>query len=256
VGRVLGGGAAGATCSFSADTVVATKEGKKAIARLKIGDLVLAYNEATKSVGYYDVTAVLVYEDKTLTKLIVNGEYIETTPEHPFYTEEEGWTPAGELETGMHVRQSDGTDGLVWFAWEVSQTETMYNLTVDTAHTFFVGEGQWLVHNACPIRGTAQNPGGPNGQTHANLSESLAGEWSQLPNASSVHMNQTLGTITGGQVPSALRPDVAVVFSDGSVGLAEIVSPSQTFVGQAMKIDQMAELLAQYGTDLLLGVVQ
>lgn len=25
----------------------------------------------------------------------------------------------------------------------------MYNLTVDTAHTFFVGEGQWLVHNAC-----------------------------------------------------------------------------------------------------------
>lgn len=25
----------------------------------------------------------------------------------------------------------------------------MYNLTVDTAHTYFVGEGQWLVHNAC-----------------------------------------------------------------------------------------------------------
>jgi hypothetical protein len=23
----------------------------------------------------------------------------------------------------------------------------MYNLSVDTAHTFFVGEGQWLVHN-------------------------------------------------------------------------------------------------------------
>lgn len=25
----------------------------------------------------------------------------------------------------------------------------MYNLTIDTAHTFFVGEGQWLVHNDC-----------------------------------------------------------------------------------------------------------
>ena len=23
----------------------------------------------------------------------------------------------------------------------------MYNLTVDEAHTFFVGDGQWLVHN-------------------------------------------------------------------------------------------------------------
>ena len=31
----------------------------------------------------------------------------------------------------------------------------MYNLTVDDAHTFFVGDGQWLVHNAglvCPTR--------------------------------------------------------------------------------------------------------
>lgn len=26
----------------------------------------------------------------------------------------------------------------------------MYNFTVATAHTYFVGEGQWLVHNACP----------------------------------------------------------------------------------------------------------
>ena len=29
----------------------------------------------------------------------------------------------------------------------------MYNFTVDIAHTYFVGEGQWLVHNACPVIG-------------------------------------------------------------------------------------------------------
>jgi len=28
--------------------------------------------------------------------------------------------------------------------------QPMYNLTVDVAHTFFVGEQQWLVHNAGP----------------------------------------------------------------------------------------------------------
>ena len=28
----------------------------------------------------------------------------------------------------------------------------MYNFTVDEAHTYFVGEGEWLVHNACIIR--------------------------------------------------------------------------------------------------------
>ena len=28
----------------------------------------------------------------------------------------------------------------------------MYNLTVDEAHTFFVGDGDWLVHNCQAIR--------------------------------------------------------------------------------------------------------
>jgi guanyl-specific ribonuclease Sa len=27
----------------------------------------------------------------------------------------------------------------------------MYNLTVEGAHTFFVGQHQWLVHNQCPL---------------------------------------------------------------------------------------------------------
>ncbi len=30
----------------------------------------------------------------------------------------------------------------------------MYNLTVDKAHTFYVGEGQWLVHNTCGFQST------------------------------------------------------------------------------------------------------
>ena len=29
----------------------------------------------------------------------------------------------------------------------VAVEQRMYNLTVDTAHTFFVGHGAWLVHN-------------------------------------------------------------------------------------------------------------
>jgi hypothetical protein len=32
----------------------------------------------------------------------------------------------------------------------------MYNLSVETAHTFFVGEGQWLVHN-CPTNALTRN---------------------------------------------------------------------------------------------------
>ncbi len=136
-------------CSFTKDTTVAIKDGKKAIGSIVIGDYVLAWNEADGTLDYYPVTAVLVHEDEVLTELVIDGEWIETTPEHPFYSEEEGWVSAYELKTGMHVRQADGDFELVWLKWNVYKTQEMYNLTVDTAHTFFVGEGQWLVHNDC-----------------------------------------------------------------------------------------------------------
>jgi hypothetical protein len=55
---------------------------------------------------------------------------------------------AGDLKPGDKVRQADGTTGRVVLVKSVQETRTMYNLSVDTAHTFFVGEGQWLVHNS------------------------------------------------------------------------------------------------------------
>lgn len=83
--------------------------------------------------------------------LILDGGWIETTPKHPFYVEGKGWTDAEDLQIGDQIRQADGRTGTVWLRWNVHKTQEMYNLTVDTAHTFFVGEGQWLVHNDCPL---------------------------------------------------------------------------------------------------------
>ncbi|MBV6396581.1 MAG: hypothetical protein HFACDABA_02181 [Anaerolineales bacterium] len=54
---------------------------------------------------------------------------------------------AEDLRFGDEIPQADGSTGVVWLRWNVYKTQEMYNLTVDTAHTFFVGEGQWLVHN-------------------------------------------------------------------------------------------------------------
>ena len=47
----------------------------------------------------------------------------------------------------------------------------MYNPTVAQAHTFFVGQGQWLVHNQCPkIASPSPNGklGGPAHQAEVN----------------------------------------------------------------------------------------
>jgi hypothetical protein len=47
----------------------------------------------------------------------------------------------------MHVLRLDGTSGVVQSVLVLEQPARMYNLSVAEAHTFFVGEGEWLVHN-------------------------------------------------------------------------------------------------------------
>jgi len=150
-----------APCSFSADTLVATDDGKQAIATLKVGDRVLAYNTTLGVNGYYTVTAVLAHNDPIIEYLMIDGEKIDTTPEHPFYTLVFGWLHAGELQAGIHVRKANGGYGTVQAVQLVRRTQPMYNLTVAQAHTFFVGEQQWLVHNQCETEfGTWYGKGG------------------------------------------------------------------------------------------------
>ncbi|MEZ4711497.1 MAG: DNA/RNA non-specific endonuclease [Caldilineaceae bacterium] len=52
-------------------------------------------------------------------------------------------------QIGDLVWQVDGTTGVVESVEAMPVQQRMYNLTVDIAHTFFVGQQGWLVHNAC-----------------------------------------------------------------------------------------------------------
>ncbi len=87
---------------------------------------------------------------------------ITTTPEHPFYARGRGFVPAGELAKGMHILEADGGYGEVEGFTLERHTQRMFNLTVDEAHTFFVGERQLLVHNACAGVITGYTPHGLN----------------------------------------------------------------------------------------------
>ena len=144
--------------SFSGDTLVMTAGGAKPIAELVEGDIVLAYNEATGKVGPYPIVDTISHVDPTIVLLTIDGELIETTAEHPFYEMEgapwlvmgqtEGrWTDALDLRAGDRVWKADGTSGVVQSVAVAPVPQRMYNLTVAEAHTFFVGDGQWLVHN-------------------------------------------------------------------------------------------------------------
>ncbi|RIK43046.1 MAG: hypothetical protein DCC58_10205, partial [Chloroflexi bacterium] len=138
-----------AACSFSGDTNVATAEGAKDIAEIKPGDEVLAFHEATGDTGYYTVTAIWSHVDPVVVRVTVGGETIETTPEHPFYVLGSGWVSASGLEAGTSVRDASGNYSSITDVQSDRKQQAMYNLTVARANTYFVGSGQWLVHNSC-----------------------------------------------------------------------------------------------------------
>lgn len=122
----------------------------------------LAYNEEVDRVGLYPVTQVHKHLDQVIIELTIDddptddtvGVVIETTPEHPFYVNGT-WVNAEDLSVGMVLSSFDGEQGIlprgtVTSTVRIEQEQVMYNLTVDTAHTFFVGDGLYLVHNTAP----------------------------------------------------------------------------------------------------------
>lgn len=139
----------GFICSFSGNTSVATATGARPISTLAVGDSVLGWDEATGSAQYFPVTAVWSHIDAITQQIVLDGETIETTPEHPFYTSDNGWQPALTLVVGDLVQRSDGGFGEVESISFDDDPQAMYNITVAVAHNYFVGDGQWLVHNAC-----------------------------------------------------------------------------------------------------------
>jgi hypothetical protein len=145
-------------CSFSADTAVSIAAGSTAISSIKVGDTVQAYDPNTGETGPHTVTAVTAHTDPAVEHLTLDTGTIETTPNHPFFTLDRGWVLAGSLKVGEQVRTESGVPATV-LGFTVSATPTtMWDLTVEGAHTFFVGSGAVLVHN-CPIEGPGSGPG-------------------------------------------------------------------------------------------------
>ncbi|NJL05722.1 MAG: hypothetical protein HC911_12630 [Chloroflexaceae bacterium] len=133
--------------SFSEDTLVATPEGDTPISELRPGDTVYAFNEETQTTGVYTVTASWMHFDQ-VAELTINDETLETTADHPFYVDKYGWMDAGELPTGAPIKSlNKSANGVVQDVRTLAASQPMYNITVDEAHTYYVGDGKWLVHN-------------------------------------------------------------------------------------------------------------
>ena len=149
---------------FVAGTLIKTSEGLIPIEEIRVGDEVFAYNIETDEIELKEVKQLFVHEENELVHLMINGEKIDTTKNHPFFVEDLGFISAKDLQDGDELRLYDGSTASVEsIEIEVHDEPVfVYNFEVEDWHTYFVGEQSILVHNMCKIVDGARFPEDPN----------------------------------------------------------------------------------------------
>jgi len=158
-GALLGKGlkalrAAAKTGCFVAGTLVLTAAaGPIAIEAIEPGMAVIARDPATGNSVERVVTAVHVRPDVPTLALGIESDgvgssVLTTTAEHPLWSATAGgFVQAAAIVPGDWLMTADGEWAYVTSSAYTGRTETVYNLTVDDAESYYVGEAGVLAHN-------------------------------------------------------------------------------------------------------------
>nr|WP_157529004.1 PA14 domain-containing protein [Kibdelosporangium sp. MJ126-NF4] len=146
--------------SFTPDTPVRMADGTTVpISEIKPGDLVTATDPSTGQTTAEPVEVVIVgHGTKHLIDIGVDGPgpaRITATAGHPIWVEGRGWVDSDDIRVGDTVRGQQGAGAVTVTSiddrGEVAD-QTVYNLTVNSIHTYYVtaGAAPVLVHNKPP----------------------------------------------------------------------------------------------------------
>ncbi|MFG2883522.1 polymorphic toxin-type HINT domain-containing protein [Streptomyces sp. NPDC048297] len=146
--------------SFVPGTEVVMADGsRKPIEKVEEGDEVLATAPTTGRTSKQKVTDTIKGSgEKHLVKLTLDTDgpkghstdTVTATEGHPFWVPSlKKWLKAGDLKPGEWLRTGSGTRVQIEAVSAWTQQAAVYNLTVDTAHTYYVSAGATpvLVHN-------------------------------------------------------------------------------------------------------------
>ncbi len=150
-GMVMGGigGAMNPSFCFVAGTAVLTVSGKKAIEAIQVGDTIPCVDHITGESAEKKVISTTVNKVDRLIELDINGETIQCTEIHPFQVKGRGWVNASELTPGDIVYTKDWGTATIRSVnlLELDEPVEVFNFEVEDCHTYFVGDGLFLVHN-------------------------------------------------------------------------------------------------------------
>ncbi|WP_016739355.1 MULTISPECIES: polymorphic toxin-type HINT domain-containing protein [Bacillales] len=135
---------------FTAGTKVLTDKGENNIEDIEVGDRVFSKDEETGEVAYKEVTATFNHETDEIYQIHVGDQIIESTYNHPFWVDGKGWTYVKDLKVGDLLVQSDGNTLEIDSIELLHKQVTVYNMTVDEFHTYFVSDlGIWVHNTNC-----------------------------------------------------------------------------------------------------------
>lgn len=151
---------------FAEGTPILTSRGLVPIESVQVGDLVWSRDTETGEEGWRPVTRTVIHEDEPLVALTIRDDQgredtVLATPNHPFWVEGRGWTPAAELAPLDRVAEAGQKQGVVVSAVQQAATARVYNFEVEGWHTYFVGNDATLVHNnnPCFVDDAVSGPG-------------------------------------------------------------------------------------------------
>lgn len=134
---------------FPAGTKVKTANGYVNIEEIKVGDEVLTYDENSGEITYSKVQETYHNKVDLLYDIYYNDNCLSATEGHEFYVDGE-WVSAENLKVGQILTTANGEkfviDNIV--KREVENLD-VYNLNVNSTHTYYVGEEEILTHNNC-----------------------------------------------------------------------------------------------------------
>ena len=136
---------------FVAGTPVQTEKGSLPIEEIEVGMQVYAHDPETGETALKEVVNTFIRESSELVHITVNGEKITTTPTHPFWVPQKGWTRATDLRAGDMLQLLNGEYVIIGRVQHelLEMPVTVYNFEVEDFHTYYVGDTEVLVHNQC-----------------------------------------------------------------------------------------------------------
>ncbi|MGN7987128.1 polymorphic toxin-type HINT domain-containing protein [Pedobacter sp. 22226] len=175
---------------FIKGTKIAIENGYKNIEDIQIGDFVWAYNEETRENELREVLNTMENDVDATIVLTFETENIETTAEHPFYTQK-GWKEAADLTQNDKILARSGNWVTLISSDFLYEKKKVYNFEVDDLHTYFVSEMNFLVHNT----------GKCVSKMAAEAAENIAKTWDDLAKFVHCFTAETLVKIENGYAP-------------------------------------------------------